>query len=245
MRYQAAIFDMDGTVLNTLTDLCNGINYALGQCGHRHDFTEKDAALFVGSGIHVAFQRALAMEAGAAPDDLEAIGAGADVAAMGVEIKEADRLQEVFRPYYSAHCTDMTAPYPGILELLQRLRDAGVKTAVVSNKPDYAVQKITPDYFPGLFDLAMGEHTNVRRKPAPDMVEAALVRLGVEKEAAVYIGDSEIDVQTAANSGLACICVSWGFRGKDFLLRHGATTIVDDTRGLWDALHDLPTTCLC
>ena len=117
--------------------------------------------------------------------------------------------------------------YAGILELLEKLRTAGVKTAVVSNKPDIAVQKLVNDLFTGMFDLSVGEMDGVRRKPAPDMTEKALRDLGTtDKKEAVYIGDSEIDMQTAENSGLDCISVDWGFRGRKFLEEHKAKTIV-------------------
>lgn len=137
------------------------------------------------------------------------------------------KIQEIYTPYYAAHCDIKTGPYAGILEVLEKLRAAGVKTAVVSNKPDIAVQKLVNDLFTGMFDLSVGEMDGVRRKPAPDMTEKALRDLGTaDKRKAVYIGDSEIDMQTAENSGLDCISVDWGFRGRKFLEEHKAKTIV-------------------
>ena len=137
------------------------------------------------------------------------------------------KIQEIYTPYYAAHCDIKTGPYAGILEVLEKLRAAGVKTAVVSNKPDIAVQKLVNDLFTGMFDLSVGEMDGVRRKPAPDMTEKALRDLGTtDKKEAVYIGDSEIDMQTAENSGLDCISVDWGFRGRKFLEEHKAKTIV-------------------
>ena len=117
-------------------------------------------------------------------------------------------------------------PFPGVIELIRTLKDAGVKVAVVSNKPDPAVQSLCRDYFPDLFDYAVGEKEGVKRKPSPDMVRSALAELGVPAEQAVYIGDSEVDIQTAQNAGLDCICVDWGFRTKKDLVRSGAKTIV-------------------
>ena len=238
MRYKAALFDMDGTVLDTVSDLTDAINYSLGKMGHRHDYTNKDGALFVGSGILVAFKRALALENGADRDDLLLIGTESEKAMPGFQdyTEEAMKLKEVFGPFYADHCDIKTAPYPGMTELLKELRGCGFRTAVVSNKLDIAVQKISPLYFPRLFDVSLGETPEIRRKPAPDMVDEVLRRLSISKKEAVYIGDSEIDIQTAANSGLDCISVSWGFRSKAFLKAHGAAAIAESIEELKDIL---------
>lgn len=238
MRYKAALFDMDGTVLDTVSDLTDAINYSLGKMGHRHDYTNKDGALFVGSGILVAFKRALALESGADRDDLLLIGTESETAMPGFQdyTEEAMKLKEVFGPFYADHCDIKTAPYPGMTELLKELRGCGFRTAVVSNKLDIAVQKISPLYFPKLFDVSLGETPEIRRKPAPDMVDEVLRRLSISKKEAVYIGDSEIDIQTAANSGLDCISVSWGFRSKAFLKAHGAAAIAESIEELKDIL---------
>lgn len=238
MRYRAALFDMDGTVLDTVSDLTDAINYSLCQLGHRHDFTDKDGALFVGSGILVAFKRALAFENGADRDDLLLIGTESEKSMPGFKdfTDEAMKLKAIFGPFYADHCDIKTAPYAGMTQLLKNLRDCGIRTAVVSNKLDNAVQKISPLYFPGLFDVSLGETPEIRRKPAPDMVDEVLRRLDISKKEAVYIGDSEIDIQTAANSSLDCISVSWGFRSKAFLKAHGATTIAESIEELQDML---------
>lgn len=227
MRYRAAIFDMDGTILNTIGDLTDSLNHVFAQTGHRHDFTEEDVRTFFGSGAHVAIQRALAVELGAPASGLEGIGAGTDPAIYGVDEKEVKRIETIFTPWYAAHCNLKTGPYAGIPEVIGRLRAAGVKTAVVSNKPDIAVQKLAEEIFPGSFDVSIGELPEVRRKPAPDMTDKALRILGVNREDAVYIGDSEVDMQTAEASGLPCISVSWGFRGRQFLKKHHASIIID------------------
>ena len=238
MRYKAALFDMDGTVLNTVSDLTDAINYSLGKMGHRHDYTNKDGALLVGSGILGAFKRALALESGADRDDLLIIGTEYEKAMPGFQdyTEEAMKLKEIFGPFYADHCDIKTAPYPGMTELLKELRGCGFRTAVVSNKLDIAVQKISPLYFPKLFDVSLGETPEIRRKPAPDMVDEVLRRLSILKKEAVYIGDSEIDIQTAANSGLDCISVSWGFRSKAFLQAHGAAAIAESIEELKDIL---------
>lgn len=230
MKYQAAVFDMDGTVLNTVDDLNSAMNYAMEQTGHRHDYTPEDTRRFFGSGVLVALTRALAVEKGAETGSLVDIGTPRERFPEGISAealkKEAARIQPVYKEYYDAHCDIRTGPYPGIPQLLCDLRARKVVTAVVSNKPDPAVQKLVKDYFRGMFDLAVGEQDNVRRKPFPDMTDKALKNLGISPEQAVYIGDSEIDMQTAENSHLDCISVAWGFRGREFLEERGAKMIV-------------------
>ena len=214
MRYQAVIFDMDGTLLNTLEDLRAALNYALERCGYPTR-SLREVRAFVGNGIRRLIERGV-------PE-------GTDAAAC-------DRVQAVFMPYYSAHCADRTRPYPGVTELLRRLRAAGVRTAVVSNKADAAVQALVRQYFDGLFDAAVGERTGVRKKPAPDMTRAALEALGCGPEQAVYVGDSEVDLETAQNAGLPPVLVSWGFRDSAFLWERGAEVIVDSAEALWEEL---------
>ena len=226
MRWKAVIFDMDGTVLNTLDDLLGAINYAMEQGGHRHDFPPEEGRYFAGSGVANSMRRALALEAGMDLADLEQIGKGADPDASAPEEAEAMRLLRIFRPYYDAHCNDSTRPYEGIVELMERLRGAGVPMAIVSNKPDGTACDLSREHFAGAVDFCIGEREGIPRKPAADMVDIALRELGVTDRAdAVYVGDSEVDLQTAANAGLDCIAAEWGFRGRDFLLSHGAQII--------------------
>lgn len=216
MGYKAVIFDMDGTILNTLEDLAGAINYAMGQAGHRCDFTAEEVGQFFGSGAKVAVTRALQCETGAAPPE-----------------PEVTRVLALFQEYYPAHCEIRTRPYGKIPELLAALREKGIQTAVVSNKMDQAVRKLCEKHFPGCFDAVLGEREpEIRRKPAPDMTEAALAQMGAGRQDAVYIGDSEVDLETAENAGLDCICVSWGFRGRAYLERCGAKCIVDDVETL-------------
>ena len=226
MAYAAYIFDMDGTVLDTLEDLRSAINHALQAAGHGGNLTPEQAAACVGSGLKIALVRALCLEAGRDVESLEKVEAPGDPAAAYVP--EAARILEILRPWYAAHSAEATRPYPGVPALLQRLRESGGKLAVVSNKPHGAVQDLCRRYFPGLMDLALGEREpEVRRKPAPDLVFQALKELGVRREEAVYIGDSEIDLRTAANAGTACVAVAWGFRSRRFLEAHGAAVIAD------------------
>lgn len=205
MIYRAVIFDMDGTILDTLDDMAASINAALAEEGFPPR-TVDEVRRFVGNGNHKLAERA--------------VPAGTDGEAV-------ERVFRAFHRHYRAHCADRTRVYDGIPALLLRLRGRGVRTAVVSNKADYAVQALAARYFPGLFDCAAGESASVRRKPAPDGVLSVLSALGVPKEEAVYVGDSEVDMETAENAGLPCISVTWGFRPRTFLLARGARLLAD------------------
>lgn len=212
--YQLAIFDLDGTLLDTLADLRQGINYALGTQG----FASRSMAevrAFVGNGIRKLVERA--------------VPAGTSEAQM-------DAVYEAFNPYYAKHCADLTVPYDGILPLLQKLQAQGVVCALVSNKPDYAVQTLAAQYFPGLLAASAGAKDGVRKKPAPDSVFAVIHQLGAEGLRAVYIGDSEVDLQTAQNAALPCISVSWGFRDRSVLEQAGAACICDTVDALYQAI---------
>lgn len=204
MKYDLVIFDLDGTILDTLEDLTDSVNYALTEYGYPMR-TMEEVRSFVGNGLLNLMRKAIA------PETKEEI------------IKEALDRQKA---YYKIHCADKTKPYEGVIELLKALKNAGCKLAVVSNKADYAVQILCEQYFTDIFDIAAGEKENVRKKPAPDAVNAVMEQIQVKKENAVYIGDSEVDIETAKNAGLQAILVSWGFRTKEFLEEQGAETIV-------------------
>lgn len=214
MKYKYAVFDLDGTILDTLDDLADSTNAALAQYSFPAR-TVDEVRQFVGNGIKKLIERAVPPNA----DDEQTAG-----------------VFEYFKTHYKAHCKDKTKPYDGIPELLSALRQRGIKTAVVSNKADFAVKELIDDYFPGLFDFCAGEREGVRRKPAPDTVYEAMKALGADKGSAVYIGDSDVDVMTAKNSGIDCIGVSYGFRGRDFLIAHGAEVIADTVAQLSDML---------
>ena len=219
MKYELAIFDMDGTVLDTIEDLAGALNYAMEKAGHKHDFTVAEVRQFFGSGAQVAFERALEYE-----------GRAGDTGRRGTEAAkpsdEAGQLVEIFSAYYPDHCEELTRPFPQIEETLEALRSDGMKLAIVSNKIDPAVQVLARNYFPGCFDFAIGTGADLRRKPYPDMVTKCLETMGIRREDAVYIGDSEVDLKTAANAGLLCISVAWGFRDEEYLKAHGAEKIV-------------------
>lgn len=222
MHYKAAIFDMDGTILDTSEDLTAAVNYAMGQFGHRSDFTREDGCMFFGSGARTAIQRALACEAGMKREQILQIGSASNSSVPGIDEEEVTRILNVYQPYYKAHNAILTHAFPGINDLLKKLKASGVLTAVVSNKPDNSVVQLAADYFDGEFDLAIGETEGIARKPAPDMNFMILKKLGVEVGDAIYIGDTEIDIATAQNTGMDCIMVGWGFRPREELEALGA-----------------------
>ncbi len=208
------IFDMDGTVLNTLDDLAASVNYVLARFGMPTHCAE-DYRLYFGSGIRYALQCA---------------------APRGTEEETIDQMLPVFREHYNAHCLDRTGPYEGIPELMKCLRERGFKLAIVSNKIDSAVKELNAKFFRDYVDVAIGEREGIRRKPAPDTVLQALAELKSTKDEAVYVGDSEVDIQTASNSGLPCITVLWGFRDKVFLAEHDATVFANTPIEVLDQL---------
>lgn len=197
------IFDMDGTVLNTLDDLTDSVNYVFSKFGllarSRDEYRH-----FFGNGIGYAMKCA-------APE--------------GTPDSLIEEMIPVFKEYYDIHCLDKTGPYDGITDLMKELRDNGCKMAIVSNKIDSAVKELNERFFSEYVSVAIGERPGVNRKPAPDMVFAALAELGSSPDEAVYIGDSEVDLMTAKNSNLPCIAVLWGFRDRDFLIKNGASAL--------------------
>lgn len=214
MSYRVALFDLDGTVLDTLDDLTAAVNHAMESEGFPTHTRERVCA-YVGNGIGKLIQRAVP---------------------AGTDEETVARTLATFRTYYAAHCAVYTKPYDGVLDMLRALRAAGVKTALVSNKADFAVQALAKDYFEGLFDVALGERADIPRKPAPDMVHHVLRALGQTADAAVFIGDSDVDVKTAQNAGTDGIFVTWGFRDAGCLQAAGATKLVSSTDELLDAI---------
>lgn len=234
--YKAAIFDMDGTILNTLGDLTDALDYALEKTGHKCGYDEKMVAQFFGSGVYVALKRALSVENDFPTDKLDLIGTADEPDNCFKDDAEIERVSEIYRPYYDAHCDIKTGPYPGILELMKKLRERGIKTAVVSNKPDSAVQKLVSDLFPDSFDFSLGEKSGIKRKPAPDMVNECLRVLEIPRSECVYIGDSEVDFATGQNSDMHVISVDWGFRSHEYLAAIPVEKIVSNADGLFDAI---------
>lgn len=206
MKYDLIIFDMDGTILNTLEDLKNSLNYVLQQAGYQTR-TLGEVRTFVGNGIRKTIERAL-------PSDIEE--------------EKVDELFSLFMDYYAIHNTDNTKPYNGVIELLKKLKHLGYKTAVVSNKQNSAVKSLCKKFFTGLFDVEIGEKENIAKKPEPDEVNEVLKILNIDRTKSIYIGDSEVDIQTAQNSKMKSIIVDWGFRDRKFLYEHGAEVIVSN-----------------
>lgn len=189
------VFDLDGTLLDTLGDLAGSVNYALRKHGLR-ECSLQEVRSFLGNGIVRLMQNAVKN------------------AVEGVAFEE---VFQTFRSHYLEHCLDTTQPYPGILPMMEKLRESGVKIAIVSNKLHPAVQELNRRFFADLVTSAVGESETVRRKPHPDGVLKALKELGSRPEEAVYVGDSEVDWETARQAGLRCVLVLWGFRDEDFL----------------------------
>lgn len=211
MRYSLAVFDMDGTILNTLEDMTDSVNYTL-RTFQMPERSLDEVRRFVGNGIPKLIGRAV-------PEGTDPIVTA--------------KVLAFYMDWYVSHCEIKTRPYDGIPALLKKLREAGVRTAVVSNKADTAVAKLAALYFPDLFDYTVGAREGIANKPAPDSVLEVLRGLNCEKKNAVYIGDSDVDVATAKNSGLDCLAVSWGFRDVSFLKEHGASVIVHDPADLF------------
>lgn len=210
---KAIVFDLDGTLLDTLDDLHLSLNYIMQKFGYP-TLEKNQVRALLGSGVKYLVTNALPISA-------------------------RDRVDEIlpeFKEYYDIHKDDNTAPYDKVIEMLKAVKEKGYKTAIVSNKYDKAVQQLKNSIFNGYIDFALGQVDGVANKPAPDGVWLALDKLGVSKEEAVYVGDSEVDLLTAKNANLRCIACSWGFRDKDQLIFHGATEIIDSPLQLLETL---------
>lgn len=211
------IFDLDGTLLDTLTDLTNSVNYALGRF-HFPAHSREAVCSMVGNGVTVLMERA--------------IPGGRDFPQFESCLKE-------FQEHYALHKKDYTKPFPGIMGFLKSAVEKGYKLAVVSNKFDLAVKGLCEDFFSPYIATAIGESPQVARKPAPDTVFEAMKELQSPPESCVYVGDSDVDISTAKNAGIPCVSVSWGFRSREFLLEHGANRIADTVEGLWERLEEI------
>ncbi len=189
------LFDLDGTLLDTLEDLLDATNYALTRFGYPKR-TLSELRMFVGNGAQNQIRMALP---------------------SGVSPEEVNRVLAVYKPYYTAHCQLKTRPYAGILPALDEIRP-DFPLAIVSNKPDPAIKALCGEYFPGIY--ALGETPDCPRKPAPDMLRRAMD--AIRADACVYVGDSEVDILTAKNAGVPCLSVLWGFRDREILESAGA-----------------------
>ncbi len=205
MTYNTVIFDMDGTVLNTLEDLKDSVNYALDQMGYPSR-TLDEVRRFVGNGARLLIERAVP---------------------TGTTKEACDKCLDIYSKHYATNMQNKTKPYDGIIDLLKELKNRKYKLAIVSNKFDTSVKALCKDHYDEYIKVAIGESQNVARKPAPDSVFTAMKELGSKGEESIYVGDSDVDVQTAHNAGLKCVGVTWGFRSREILLNAGADYIID------------------
>ncbi len=214
MKFDTLVFDLDGTILDTLEDLSDSVNHALTK-NNLPSRTKEDVRAFVGNGIRLLIERAV-------PENTEKT--------------VINNCFNDFKTHYKGNSTNKTKPYEGIEEVLSKIKKSGIKIALVSNKADFAVQEIIEKYFPDTFDFATGEKDGVRRKPYPDSVFAAMEYLGADKNKTVYIGDSEVDIETSRNCGIPCIAVTWGFRDKKVLSQMNPEYIIDETKQITEIL---------
>ena len=217
MKYTTIVFDCDGTLLDTSTDLYNSVNYVL----RKHNFPEKslsEVKAALGNAVTYLMRQCLPST---------------------VAENELEPYIEEFKAYYGEHLKDTTAPYPGILDMLDVLRDQGYKLAIVSNKIQEGVRPLNKEYFGNRLPVAIGERPGLQRKPAPDMVLQALKELGSTPEESIYVGDSEVDVATAKNSSLLCIGVTWGFREESLLHELGVKHIARKAEDIITIIEEL------
>ncbi len=211
MRKKALIWDLDGTLLDTLDDLTDAVNYAMKNCS-APTVSRESVRRFLGKGTQYLLRNLM-------PDD-----AGE---------QKLDQAFELFRDYYGKHAADKTKPYPGIPELLDEAKKKNLRSVITSNKLESAVISLAERYFHDRIDFSLGDRPGQKRKPDPEMVEKAIVRLGLEKEDVLYIGDSEPDVLTASNAGIDGVFVTWGFRTREQLKDAGAGEVIDTPEELW------------
>lgn len=206
-KYTAIIFDLDGTLMNTLDDLTISTNHALSQMGFPTR-TIDEVRQFLGNGVRTLIE--MALPENSTEDTIE-------------------RTISCFLQHYTSHCKDHSRPYDGILELLGTLKKMGIKMAIVSNKPDVEVKKLNAEHFAAFIDVALGENekSGIPRKPSPAMVYEAINQLDAESGKCLYVGDSDVDIMTARNAGIDCLSVTWGFKTAEFLSQFGATKMID------------------
>lgn len=214
MKYNCVVFDLDGTLLDTLGDLRDSVNFSLSK-NHLPERSTEEIRAFVGNGIRLLIERSVPENT---PDDI------------------VDKCFDDFKAYYRDNSANLTKAYDGINELLSELKKRGAKLAVVSNKADFAVKTLVGNYFPDVFHCAVGEKDGVKRKPAPDTVFAVMKELGVNKSDVIYVGDSEVDIETAENTDIPCVCVTWGFRDKEVLERLCPEYIIDSPEKILDII---------
>ena len=205
MSYNTVIFDLDGTLLDTLDDLSDSVNFALSQMNY--PLREKsEIRLFLGNGIKNLMKLSV-------PD--------------GISKEDFDKVFNIFKDYYNVHNQDKTRPYDGVIELMHNLKNRGIKMAIVSNKVQSAVDQLRVKFFSDVIDIAIGDSPDIKRKPEPDSCFKAIKLLESSVDNAVYVGDSEVDLATAESAGLPCITCLWGFRDREFLIEKGAKVFAE------------------
>ena len=204
--YKTVVFDLDGTLLDTLDDLADAVNFALTEFS-LPTRTREEVRAFIGNGMANLMERAVGY----------------------ADHPQAEDILWAFKKYYAAHCKDKTRPYDGIVEVLQTLKAQGKKLAVLSNKADFAVKALVEEYFPQTFDAVQGENeaAGIRKKPAPDALFTIMETLGCDRKNTLYIGDSEVDIHTAKNADVTCLSVTWGFKDRAFLIENGGKIFAD------------------
>lgn len=205
MKYTTIVFDLDGTLLNTLDDLADSVNYALRE-NNLPERTINEIRRFIGNGVRILIRRSV-------PE--------------GTSEEVYEKTFAMFENHYRGNSRNKTAPYDGVLELMRELKNDGYKLAIVSNKIDFAVKDLREEFFSDVIDIAIGDSPDTNNKPEPDMVFKALKLLNSEADEAVYVGDTDVDLETAYNSGMDCISVSWGFRSREELEGYNAKMIAD------------------
>ena len=212
MEHKAFIFDLDGTLLNTLEDLKNSVNFAMRSMGYP-EHTLEQVRMFIGNGIAMLIKRAVP---------------------QGTDEADEKKTLGIFTEHYNAHLNDCTAPYPGVTESLTALKNRGVKTGVVTNKNDDSAKMLINKYFGNLVDSTLGHVPGLPSKPNPESLLRMMSDLGVEAENTLYFGDSDVDVMTAKNAGVKCVGGAWGFRGEEVLKQAGADMILHDPYAIAD-----------
>ena len=213
-KYKIVLFDMDGTILDTLKDLADSVNWSLRTCGLPERST-KEIRSFLGNGMVRLIK--------------ESVPAGTDEATE-------TKVRDIYKAYYGEHSSDTTKAFDGICDVMRELKARGYRLACVSNKPDDDVARLVARHFDGLLDYWSGAVDGMALKPAPDLNDLILSRAGLTRADAVYVGDTEVDMMTAKNSGMDCIVCGWGFRDRDFLTERGAKRILDEPAQILELL---------
>lgn len=214
MKRRLVIFDLDGTLLYTLEDLLNSVNFTLDLFDYE-TCTLEEVSSYVGNGIEQLMRRALP---------------------TNISEKEFALCLACFKDHYSKHCCEKTRPYPGMMELLQLLKSRDIKVGVLSNKYQEAAEEVCEHYFAGLYDIVVGESEHCRRKPAPDGINMICEKLNIPKDETLFFGDTEVDVKTGDNAGVYCVSVLWGYRDREFLANNGAHVFVKNPLDIADII---------